>query len=75
MIFFPALTLNKVSGLEIPSICCEWYFNLGLSFGRVVCIIDLYISICPGQAHTSHLLPKDLLSCPNKNPLFSGGFA
>lgn len=39
MVFFPALMLDKASGLaEIPSICCEWYFNPGLSSGRVVCI-------------------------------------
>lgn len=67
MVFFPALTLNKASGLvEIPSICCEWHFNPGLSFVRVWCISvsRWYLS----RWNTSLLLPKGLLSCQSKDP-------
>lgn len=72
MIFFPALTLDRAPGLvEIPSICCEWYFNPGLSFGRVLRLLISRLVSAPVKPISFTSQRPAFLS--KGRPLFLGG--
>lgn len=69
MIFFPALTLDKASGLaEIPPFCCKGLVTQAWVLAELCAYWSRDQSLSWSCTHTSDFLPKGLLTCQNKDP-------